>query len=235
MNIVKSMTFLFQDREWAAKTLIAAIVSYIPILNFAWIGYLSEVTMNVAHQEPDPLPEWSDFGSKFISGLKFIAASILYSLPVIILLILPFLGILLGFLPEDSDLQTYAASAYGISLFLLICCISVYFLLLSLFLPAAFINFSLEGTFRSCFELKRIIQIITRNLGDYLLALVAVIAASFVISFLVSVISILFVWIICIGWILLFVIGAITNVWIGAVTAHLLGQVAYGDMMLSPE
>jgi hypothetical protein len=235
MNIIKAMTFLFEDREWAAKTLIAAIVSYVPILNFAWIGYLSEVTRNVSRQEPEPLPEWSDLGSKFLSGFKYFAASIVYSLPVIILFIIPFFGFFLGFLPEEENLQTYAISAYGVAIFVLICCFMIYFVLLSLFLPAAFINFSEKGTFNSCFEIKRIFQIISRNLGDYLIALVAAIAASLVIGFLVSVISILFVWIICIGWILLFVIGAVTNVWIGTATAHLLGQVAYADMMLSPE
>jgi hypothetical protein len=234
MNIVKAMTFLFKDREWASKTLVAVIVSYIPILNLAWIGYLSEITLNVSHQNTDPLPEWSDLGSKFLSGLKFFAAEILYSLPIILLLIIPLLGFFLGLLPEDETLQTYALGAYGLGVIVLICCFSIYFLLLSLFLPAAFINFSQKNTFKSCFEIKRIIQIISSNLGDYLLALVAVIAASFVIGFLISVISILFIWIICIGWILLFIIGAVTNVWIGAATAHLLGQVGYADMMSSP-
>lgn len=235
MNIIKAMTFLFEDREWAAKTLIAAIVSYVPILNLAWIGYLSEVTRNVSHEEPESLPEWSDLGTKFISGLKFFAASIVYSLPVIILLIIPFFGFILGFLPEEENLQTYAISAFGVGVFVIFCCFMIYFLLLSLYLPGVFINYSEKNTFSSCFEFKRIIQIISRNLADYLLALVAAIAASLGIGFLVSVISLLFVWIICIGWILLFVIGAVTNVWIGAATAHLLGQVAYADKTHLPD
>jgi len=217
-----------EDKEWVSKTLLAAVISYIPILNLAWIGYLTEIIRNVSNHDPDPLPDWSRLGQNFISGLLLILAGLIYALPVFVIAIIPLFGVFLGFIPAEENLQEYAAGAFGIALVILVCCIMVYSILLSFYLPGVMINFARKGYFGSCFQIREIFDIIFGNAGEYLLALVVSIAASFGIGILVSVISVLFVWIVCIGWILLIIVGAVANVWIGTIFAHLLGQVGSG-------
>lgn len=217
-----------EDQEWGSKTLLAAIISNVPILNLAWIGYLTEIIRNVSDHDPEPLPDWSRLGQNFIGGLLLMLAGLIYSLPLLIIAVVPLFGILLGFIPAEENLQEYAAGAFGIALFILVCCIMVYAILLSFYLPGVMINYARKGNFGSCFQIREIFDIIFGNAGEYLLALVAAIAASIGIGILISVVSVLFIWIICIGWILLFIVGAVANVWIGTIFAHLLGQVGSG-------
>jgi len=228
MNIEKSITYIIEDQEWISKTLLAAIISNVPILNLAWIGYIIEITRNVADHDPEPLPDWSRLGQNFISGLLLMLAALIYSLPVLVIAIFPMFGIFLGFIPAEENLQEYAAGAFGIALFILVCCIVVYAILLSFYFPGVMINYARKGKFGACFQIREIFDIIFGNAGEYLLALVVAIAASIGIGMLISAISLLFVWIVCIGWILLFIVGAVANVWIGTIFAHLLGQVGSG-------
>ena len=228
MNIGKALTYVLEDQEWLSKSLIAVIISNVPILNLAWLGYLVEIIKNVSDHDPEPLPDWSRLGQNFVSGLLLMLASLIYALPVLVIAIIPFFGIFLGTIPAEDNLQEYAAGAFGIVLFILICCIMVYAILLSFYLPAVMINFARKGNFSSCFQIREIFNIIFANIGEYLLALVVAIGASIAIGIIVSVVSVLFVWIVCIGWILLFVIGALANVWIGTIYAHLVGQVGSG-------
>ncbi|MCK4900594.1 MAG: hypothetical protein KAS38_17565, partial [Anaerolineales bacterium] len=64
MDIGKSFTFSFEDKDWITKYLLGALISAIPILNFAWMGYMIELIVNVADDVPSPLPDWSDLGDK---------------------------------------------------------------------------------------------------------------------------------------------------------------------------
>lgn len=228
MDIGKSITYLLEDPEWASKALLAALISNVPFLNIAWIGYLVETTRNVQSHDPFPLPDWSELGQKFISGLLLLLASLIYSLPVFIFILVPLGGIFLGFLPGEGDIQEYAATGFGIVVLILSCCVMAYMILLTFYLPGVIIYFAREGTFQSCFKIRQIFDIIFGNIGDYLTAIVVAAVASLAVGLIVSVISVLFVWIVCIGWILLFIVGAVANVWIGTIFAHLLGQVSSG-------
>lgn len=228
MNIEKSITYVFEDQEWVSKTLLAAIISNVPILNLAWVGYMMEIIRSVSDRDPDPLPDWSRLGQNFINGLLLMLAALIYSLPLLVTAVFPFLGLLLGFIPAEQNLQEYAAGVFGIALFILVCCIMVYAILLSLYFPGVMINYARKGKFGACFQGREIFDIIFGNAGEYLLALGVSIAASIGIGILISVISLLLVWIVCIGWILLFVVGAVANVWIGTIFAHLAGQVGSG-------
>jgi hypothetical protein len=62
MNIGKAFNFIFEDDKWLSKSVIGAIVAAVPIVNFAWGGYLIELLNNVMNDEQEPLPAWSDFG-----------------------------------------------------------------------------------------------------------------------------------------------------------------------------
>lgn len=87
MDIGKSITYPFEDKEWAKKLLLGIIISIVPILNFAWIGYMLRTMRNVYDGAETLLPDWSEFGDKFVKGLLVSIASFIYSLPAWIVLI----------------------------------------------------------------------------------------------------------------------------------------------------
>ena len=50
MDAEKSFTFPFEDKEWISKLGLGAVISLVPILNFAWSGYLVGIIRNDCSQ-----------------------------------------------------------------------------------------------------------------------------------------------------------------------------------------
>lgn len=227
MDIGKSFSYPFEDDSWLTKLLIGALVSAIPILNFAWLGYIADLIKNVMDSASRPLPEWSDFGDKFVKGLLLWLAGVVYSLPALVFACIPLGFLFLTGLSENSDLQdTLAAAFTGIGL-ILSCIILIYALALSFYYPAVFINFARKGgTFGSCFEFGEIMRIVSTNTSRYLTAWLVSIVAGIVVGIVLGVVSTIIGLIPCVGWILGWLIGAVGGVYIFTIFAHLFGQVA---------
>ena len=226
MDIGKSFTFSFEDKDWFTKYLLGALISAIPILNFAWMGYMIELIGNVADDVPSPLPDWSDLGDKFIKGLLVWLAGLVYAIPAVILFGFPFAISLIGSFTSSADYGDAMVGALaGVSI-LLACLIVLYFLAFSFLFPAVNINFARLGTFSSCFQLREIFQIVSKNISNYVIAWLVAIIFSFVVGAVLSLIGTLLGFIICIGWILIWALSALATIWISTVYAHLFGQVA---------
>ncbi len=224
MDIGKSIQFVFDDNRWTSKLGLGALISMVPILNFAWMGYTIEIMRNVTESRELPLPEWDEIGDKFFKGLLVSVAMFIYALPGLIFLCLP-IGIMIfpAFI-QNQDAQgpvAAATTAAGLALF---CCIGLYFLAFTFIVPAVQLRFSRVGTFQSCFQLREISQMISTKLSGYLTAWLFAIAAGFVVGILVAVISGVLGWIPCLGQILAWIASAIASVWLGAVFAHIFGQ-----------
>jgi hypothetical protein len=228
MDIGKSITFVAEDEKWLEKLGIGALITAVPILNFAWSGFMVDLMRNVAAGEAKPLPDWSDLGEKFMKGLFITLAGLIYALPAIVVGCLLF-G--LSFVPLFASGQGTGNLGEGLatgSIGLMIavgCCIGLYGLLVSFVIPAVFINYSRQGTFGSCFQFSEIMLLITANLGEYVTAWVITIVAGLLVGLIVGILGALVGWIPCIGWMIVWVISAISTAYIGAVYAHLFGQV----------
>lgn len=226
MDVGKSFSYQFEDNNWITKLLIGALVSAVPILNFAWLGYMVDLLRNVMDGVSLPLPEWSDFGEKFMKGLIVWLAGIVYSLPAIIIGCIPFSILAFSGGMESGDLQdTLLAAFTGLGL-LFGCLIFIYFLALSFFFPAVYINFARKGTFKSCFEFSEIIRTVTSNVNKYLTAWLVSIVAGIVVSFILGIVSAVLGFIPCLGWIIAWLIGAVGAVYGLTIYAHLFGQAA---------
>ncbi|MBK5106664.1 MAG: DUF4013 domain-containing protein [Anaerolineales bacterium] len=229
MNIGKAFSFPFEDDEWLTKLLLGAVVSAVPILNFAWTGYTVDILKNVTDGYSKPMPDWSDFGDKFVKGFFIWLAGFIYSLPAILISCLP-LGLLI--IPISSEISTegfYQSDALfsaitGVGIIFL-CLFVLYLLAFSFYFPAVLINFAQKGTFGSCFEIGAIIKIVSKNTSKYLTAWLVSIVGSIVIGIILMIISIVLSPIICIGWLLSWVISALASVYLFAIYAHLFGQV----------
>jgi hypothetical protein len=224
MDVGKSIGYVFEDKKWTNKLLIGMLVSIVPIVNFALFGWIIDIMKNVSQRQAEPLPDWDNFGDKFVKGAILFVASLIYSLPMLLLtcpvLFIPFTR---GDFSREGQ-QALAAMIAGTGL-LLVCAISVYALLLSFLMPAIFLNFARKGTFAACFEFGEIWRIMSKNLGDYIVAWLIIIVVGIGVSFVIGIVGAVLAIIPCCGWILAWILTGVTGVYIAAVFGHLFGQI----------
>jgi hypothetical protein len=227
MDIGKSFSYPFEDNKWLSKLIIGALVSIVPILNFAWAGYLVDLVKNVMNRAAEPLPEWTEFGDKFMKGLLIWVAGLIYALPAICVGTIFFttLGITLGSVTEGDYVNTLGSIFSGVGI-LLTCLIVLYGLALSFFYPAMIIHFSRKENFGSLFEIGAIIKVATSKLSPYLTAWLIGIVAAIVVSIVVGLVGVVLNIIPCVGWLIAYVLGGLSGVYITAIWAHLFGQAA---------
>ncbi len=226
MDIGKAFSYPFEDDEWLSKLFLGAIVSAVPILNFAWTGYTVDIVRNVSDGVSLPLPDWSEFGDKFVKGFLIWAAGFIYSLPALIIACLPLGFLAIPALAEDSNLSdTFFLVFTGVGIFL-ICLIVLYLLVFSFYFPAVYINFARKGTFGSCFEISEIIKIVSENTSEYLTAWLISIVGAIIVSIIIAVAIGLLGWILCIGWVIAWLISAIGSVYMYVIFSNLFGQVS---------
>lgn len=236
MDIGKSFSFPFEDNQWISKFGLGGLITMIPIVNFAWTGYMVELLRNVINGVSQPLPNWDDFGKKFMDGLLLTVAGLVYALPVLIVICLP-MGFMIvpAILSGNRDLQGIAnaiAGAGGLLFTCLLCVFMIYGLVLSVIYPAILIIFAREGTLASCFKFRAVFDLINKNMSPFLTAWGVSIAAGFGISLVSGIIQAMLSVIPCLGWIVAFVLTIATVIYSSTVYAHLFGQ--FGQAALAP-
>jgi hypothetical protein len=241
MDAAKSFSFPFEDPDWLSKLGLGALISMIPILNFAWSGYLVEIIRNVRNDHPGPLPTWDDLGKKFNKGLILFGAALVYLAPALVALCLP-LGIIA--LSSSSsgnsnmqDLGQTLTEAGGVLFLSLLCIFILYGFLFSILYPAILEMFSREGTFASCFRLREAFELVRRNTGVFLTAWGVSLITGLGVGLLVGFVNLVVGFIPCIGWIVGTVFSFISAVYANVVYAHLFGQfgrAAFGQNQLMP-
>lgn len=225
MNVGKSLQFMFDDENWLSKLGIGALISLIPILNFAWMGYYIELMRNVTDKVELPLPQWDEIGEKFVQGLMIMIAAFIYILPAALFLCLP-MGILtLPAFFQDSDIQGPLAFFTTFGGMTLICCVGLYLLAFSFYFPAVQLRFSNTGEFASCFRIREIFSLISSHSSDYLVAWLVALVIGLVVGAVAGGIGTLIGWIPCLGQVAVWAISAIAGAWANVVYAHLFGQV----------
>ena len=217
MDIGKSFTYMFDDKDWGTKLAIGSLLllaSIIPVVNIftglVVVGYGIRLLKNVADGADTPLPEWNDWGGDWVKGALVVVAMFIFSLPGMIVS-----GIGTGISSMASSYGSNDASAIiGICAAGSSCLSALWSLAVSVVGYAAIIRYAQKGTFGSFFEFGEIFAFIGRNLGDYIVALLMMIVASLAaaLGLIVCIIGVFF-----------------TYFWCTLITSHLLGQVAAKD------
>jgi len=197
---------MFDDESWIMKILIGGILSFIPIVNFVVVGYMLETLKRSADGMDTPLPEWDDFGGKFIKGLMLIIIVLVYTIPIWLVACVLGGGLAMAGAAESDAL----ASMVGLISACANCLYLVWIIVVWIVMPAAGIRYAVTGEFMSAFQLGEIFSFIRANLANYVVAIIIAAVASFIASF---------------GWIACLVGVLFTNFWGYLVTAHVLGQV----------
>ena len=228
MNIEKSFRFPFEDQQWISKLGLGALITLVPILNFAWSGYLVDILRNIMNNTSEPLPTWDDLGKKFSDGLILFAAGLIYASPILVVMCLPlsmmaFSGLFSGN-SNMEDLTRVISGAGGVLFSGLLCLFFLYAIALSLIYPAILVMFSREGTFSSCFKLREAFDMISRNAAPFFTAWGLSLVGGLGVGLVIGMLNLFVGWIPCIGWIISLALSLGSGVYIGAVYAHLFGQ-----------
>lgn len=224
MDIGKSITFVNEDERWLGKLIVAVALTFfafllVPIPLLA--GYSVAIARNVKNGEKSPLPEWDDFGKLFMDGLYIMIAQFVYTLPFWIIACIGFTATIgFGGLTEVSE--EIAATGIVATLGVMGCLFLLLFVALMFVTPAIFLQYVHTEEFGACFRFGEVVGIVRDYIGDIVITVVVALAASFVISAVGGVLSV----IPCIGWIAALVISALSGPWITFSISHLYGQIA---------
>ena len=178
MNIERSIRYVLDDEQWIVKILIGAVISVVPIINLAAMGYVVRAVKNIIDGQETPLPEWSDFGEHFVKGLLVFVAALIYLVPIWIL------ACPMALISNASGYDDATRSGLAIIGGCLGFLASLYAILVDVVLPAAITKYALADEFAVFFRFGEIFGYIGKNLGNYLIALLltvlAVIAGSLI-------------------------------------------------------
>jgi hypothetical protein len=206
MEFGKAFSFAFEDQEWVKKIGIAGLLLIIPILGALVVaGWGLEVTRRVIQRDPNPLPDWNDFGGYFMKGLQLWVIGLVYSLPIILISVCQQAGTIMMQDSSDDTLLTVIT-------ILTVCfsCVTlVYSIFIGLVLPAAFGKFAATGQMGSAFRFGEVIAMVRSAPSAYLIALLGSIVAGIVGS---------------LGLILCIIGALFTYAYAIVINAHLWGQ-----------
>lgn len=225
MNLGRALRFAFEDATWPSKAGIGAVLSIVPILNFAAVGYEVQVARRVAAGHGGELPAWDDLGLLFLDGARLGLAQSLIGLPAAGLLCAPLLSawLLLVTSNEAHPLRERTSiiillCGAGIALFL------VAWLLLSFISPAMVANYVRRGGFAACFDVRAFARLIAADPGSYLTAVAALMALAIGGPVAIGPLTVMVNFIPCLGYFVCMLLYGSFFFYSLLVQGHLVGQ-----------
>jgi hypothetical protein len=177
MNVGKAFAYMFDDPQWLQKLIIGGLVGLIPIINFALVGYIVQIARNVSAGYDRPLPEWNNFSNFFMLGLKVFVISLVYSIPLILMLCVFVPIVMLGGASDSDEL----ALLVGFSGACLMLVVILFAILISFVSTAAMVRFTQTDDLGSAWRFAEVFGFMRQQFGPiftlWLLSLVASVIA----------------------------------------------------------
>ncbi len=179
MDIGKAFGYVFDDEDWLKKVLIGGLLNIIPVVGSLFTyGYMIETTKRVIDGYPTPLPEWDDWGGKFMKGLIYFVIGLVYFLPLLLVMIC--VGIVMALASSQMADPDSAGALIGIVNACLGCLALLYSLLVMLILPAAVARYADTGQISAAFQFGEVIGLVRANVGTYLMVLLLTLVAGLI-------------------------------------------------------
>jgi len=231
MSIGKAIGFVFEDEQWISKLLLGTVISIIPLFGAAALtGYAIAVLRNVKAGSHRPLPTWDRLGEYLVDGLLFWVATLIYSIPLLVLLCpIALVWILPVAAGDNQDLTTILGSIAGLISAGLGCLSVLYGVALWIVTPVLQIRYAETGKLETCLRFGEVFRFLFDHIGPILVAQLLVWAAGLVVTTILGgVIGFLSLIPIC-GWVVSSVLGFAmlpVGVWLMLFAAYLYGQIA---------
>ena len=212
MDFGRAFSHAQQDPDWLKKIGIGAALMLIPFLGWVIVfGWGLEITRRVIANDPNTLPDWSNFSDHLIRGLKGFVVSLAFSLPGMLVSICQ--STMNAFVRTSAE-QSSSLSAMAGALSIVIICLGCVTVILSLagsfVMPAALGNMMANnGDLAAAFRFNEVIGLLRAGVGPYLLTLLGSMVAGIIAS---------------LGLIVCFIGVFVTAAWAMTVTSHLYGQ-----------
>lgn len=221
MEYGRALTFPLNDPSWLTKIAVGSLISLVPFLNLAQAGYGLEVTRRVAGGDREELPRWDQLGRYFSHGLGVALGSLLWGLPVLLLVLMLFawgLGDLavIGALSDGGTVVVGSGLGGGFlfTVFLTLLLGAV----VSLTFPVAMLRYATTQRWIAMFDFGWILGYLARNLGVYLAMLAMLVVLGVAAALALAVLQ------------MVPVVGLVVALpgafWMALVVNHLLGQLA---------
>jgi len=231
MEVGKALSFVFEDEEWAAKFLLGAVIMLVPI--FGWLvfmGYVIALIRNVVADDPRPLPAWVDIGDYFMDGLMYWVATLVYAIPIF-LLICPLVVIWIPpiLAQENQDLTGILSGVSGLLTVGLGCLMALYGILLRLLRPVLQIRYAERGEIGACLRFGEVFRFLFANIGPIIIAELLAWAAGMIIGSIVGTMGAVLALVPVCGQILVMLVGLVmlpVGAWLMVFSGHLYGQIA---------
>ena len=215
MNYSRAFSYVFEDKNWLSKILIAGLISLIPIIGqFYLCGWMVEIVRRTKAGRTDILPT-THFTYFLTLGLKVFVVCLIYSIPVIIL------SCILGLMntsveSSDSNMITIIFTGMGCLGSILTFVVNVAVSLLGTY---GIIKLAETDQIKACLDFNDAFNTIKNNIGAFIIVELLALVAGIIEGA---------------GFILCFV-GAILTVPYGvAITGNLIGQL-WDNLKVNPD
>ncbi|CAG1006600.1 hypothetical protein ANAEL_03437 [Anaerolineales bacterium] len=185
-DLSQILLFPVKDSEARKYFLIGCAVALagfiVPIVPYVFLfGYAAQIARQVLNGESPRMTKWNDWGILFQDGAKMFGVRMVYSLPLLIL-VLPIMiaAIAMPIVIENvnsSEVDTFIA-IFGLVMFSLFCLIMLLSLPLALIIPAAEMHTVDNNEFAAGFRFREWWGILRANLGGFIVAFAIIYAAS---------------------------------------------------------
>jgi len=208
MDYVGSVTYVAQDKDWLKKIGMGALMALLSIVlvgSWALTGWAMEAFRRVARGAEEKLPDWDDFVGYIGQGLKFFVVTLVWSLPMIVII-----AVLAGIAAAAAaTVRSGEAAMMGVTLIIWLVAI-VYSLAVSFLGIGAFVIIAQTGDLGQALNPMNAWNVLNRDLGKWIVSGLVLLLGSFVLS--------------SIGSLLCGVGAFIATPWIYAMSGNLLGQ-----------
>jgi Protein of unknown function (DUF4013) len=176
MEYGKAFTYPQQDPDWIKKVIIAGVLYMVPVVGQLLVaGYALEITRRVIENNPQVLPDWTDWGNLFKKGLYSLVVGLVYALPLLIIGIC--LGSAVGGLiamtasSSDSNTANTLGTVIPIVYSCMMCLVLLYALFMGTVIPAAMGRVAATDQLGAAFKFGEVIGLARSKLGTYFIVM----------------------------------------------------------------